>query len=215
MDEHFSWAQAKALLKSSSFIPFTLIWITHGIGGWGISFILPSVIYELGMSNTAIAQVMTMPPYTLVFVFLLSLAFLVQKKVINAFVAGLILETGQIVCYILLLTVKTPVAKYIFVMMATAAGQSFFPIMWPERIRAAKGTTGAGLAIGITNVSCYEARLTLGIVPAHGHCWSADLQSQVWAHIQGQLHCVSGAARRHCCRVAPDVVDRGAVAKDC
>lgn len=156
MDERFSWAQVKALLKSPSFIPFTLIWITHGIGGWGISFILPSVIYELGMSNTAIAQVMTMPPYTLVFVFLLSLAFLVQKKVINAFVAGLILEIGQIVCYILLLTVRAPVAKYIFVMIATAAGQSFFPIMWPERIRAAKGTTGAGLAIGLTNVSVHE-----------------------------------------------------------
>lgn len=153
MDESFSWAQVRALLKSPSFVPFTLTWITHGIGGWGISFVLPSVIYELGMSNTAIAQVMTMPPYTLVFVFLLSLAFLVQKKVINAWVAGLILEVGQIVCYILLLTVKNSVAKYMFVMIATAAGQSFFPIMWPERIRAAKGTTGAGLAIGMTNVS--------------------------------------------------------------
>ena len=36
-------------------------------------------------------------------------------------------------------------------MIATACSQSFFALMWPERIRAARGTTGAGLAIGITN----------------------------------------------------------------
>lgn len=38
-------------------------------------------------------------------------------------------------------------------MTATAASQSFFAIIWPERIRAARGTTTAGLAIGITNAS--------------------------------------------------------------
>jgi nitrate/nitrite transporter NarK len=56
-------------------------------------------------------------------------------------------------CYILLMSVKQPIAKYIFVMTATAASQSFFAIIWPERIRAARGTTTAGLAIGITNAS--------------------------------------------------------------
>ena len=39
-------------------------------------------------------------------------------------------------------------------MIATAASQSFFAIIWPERIRAARGTTTAGLAIGMTNASC-------------------------------------------------------------
>jgi len=53
-----------------------------------------------------------------------------------------------------LITVDKPVPKYILVMIATAASQSFFPIIWPERIRVARGTTTAGLAIGITNASC-------------------------------------------------------------
>ncbi|TDZ36607.1 MFS transporter prlL [Colletotrichum spinosum] len=147
-------SQIKSLFRSPSFIPFLMIWITHGIGGWGISFVLPTVIYELGISNTAISQVMTMPPFTLVFVILLSLAFLVHTRRLSPWVAGLGLEAAQIVCYILLITVQQPVAKYIFVMLATAASQSFFAIIWPERIRAAKGTTSAGLAIGVTNASC-------------------------------------------------------------
>jgi len=56
----FSVEQMKNLLRDPTFIPFLMIWITHGIGGWGISFVLPTVIYELGISNTAISQVMTM-----------------------------------------------------------------------------------------------------------------------------------------------------------
>lgn len=56
----FDLEQIKSLFKSPTFVPFLMIWITHGIGGWGISFVLPTVIYELGISNTAISQVMTM-----------------------------------------------------------------------------------------------------------------------------------------------------------
>ncbi|OHE98162.1 high-affinity nicotinic acid transporter [Colletotrichum orchidophilum] len=149
-----NFQQVKDLFSDPTFIPFLMIWITHGIGGWGISFVLPTVIYELGISNTAISQVMTMPPFTLVFVILLTLAFFVHTKRLSPWVAGLGLEAAQIVCYVLLITVKQPIAKYIFVMIATAASQSFFAIIWPERIRAAKGTTSAGLAIGVTNASC-------------------------------------------------------------
>lgn len=167
----FSWEQTKSLFKDPTFVPFLMIWITHGIGGWGISFVLPTVIYELGISGTAISQVMTMvrapalllriiqshsmqPPFTLVFVILCSLAYLIHIGRLSPWIAGLAVEFTQIICYILLITVKQPVAKYIFVMIATAASQSFFALMWPERIRAAKGTTTAGLAIGITNASC-------------------------------------------------------------
>ncbi|KAM0283170.1 hypothetical protein ACHAQH_002652 [Verticillium albo-atrum] len=129
-----------------------MIWITHGIGGWGISFVVPTVIYELGISNTAISQIMTMPPFTLVFVILLSLAYFIHRGKLSPWVvAGLGVEITQIVCCILLITVTHSVARYIFVMIATAASQSFFAIIWPERIRAARGTTSAGLAIGITN----------------------------------------------------------------
>jgi hypothetical protein len=165
----FDLEQVKNLIKSSTFISFLLIWITHGIGGWGISFVLPTVIYELGISDTAMSQIMTMvclllerygtdsderqPPFTLVFVILCGLAYLISTKRLSPWVAGLGVEIVQIICYVLLITVKTPVAKYIFVMIATAASQSFFGVIWPERIRAARGTTTAGLAIGMTNAS--------------------------------------------------------------
>jgi MFS transporter, ACS family, DAL5 transporter family protein len=132
----FNLEQVKELFRDPSFVPFLMIWITHGIGGWGISFVLPTVIYELGISDTgtAISQVMTMPPFTLVFAILLTLAFLIHHGRLSPWVAGLGVEAVQIVCYILLITVRHPVAKYIFVTFATAASQSFFPIIWPGNL---------------------------------------------------------------------------------
>jgi hypothetical protein len=56
----WDFSQVKSLFKDPTFIPFLMIWITHGIGGWGISFVLPTVIYELEISGTANSQLMTM-----------------------------------------------------------------------------------------------------------------------------------------------------------
>ncbi|CAL5867333.1 uncharacterized protein PFLUO_LOCUS1548 [Penicillium psychrofluorescens] len=147
----WNFDQLKKAFKDPTFIPFTLIWIGHGIGGFGITFVLPTVIYELGMTDTAISQIMTMPPYTFNFIFLVTIAYFVHKGRLNSWVAALGIEALQILCYILLITVNDSVARYIFVMIATAASQSLFPIVWPERIRAAHGTTAAGMAIGMTN----------------------------------------------------------------
>ena len=57
------------------------------------------------------------------------------------------------VCYIILITVDVPIVKYIFITIALACSISIYPVVWPERIRAAHGTSAAGLAIGFTNVS--------------------------------------------------------------
>ncbi|PSR97456.1 high-affinity nicotinic acid transporter [Coniella lustricola] len=147
----FDTSQFQAMLRSPTLIPFLIIWITHGIGGFGITFILPTVIYDLGMTDTAVAQLMTMPAYATVFGILLTTAWLTQRGVLSPWVVGLGLEGVQILCYVLLITVKNVVVKYVLVCVATAATSSFFPIIWPERIRATSGSTNAGLAIGLTN----------------------------------------------------------------
>lgn len=61
-------------------------------------------------------------------------------------------ECFACVCYIILITVDIPSVKYVFVTLALCCSICIYPIVWPERIRAAHGTTAAGLAIGITNV---------------------------------------------------------------
>lgn len=57
------------------------------------------------------------------------------------------------VCYVLLIVIKDTIAKYVLVTIATACSICIYPILWPERIRAAHGTTTAGLTIGMTNAA--------------------------------------------------------------
>lgn len=64
-----------------------------------------------------------------------------------------IVESVALLCYILLLVIRSPVAKYLIISVAVACSTCVYPVLWPERIRAAHGTTTAGLAIGITNAS--------------------------------------------------------------
>jgi hypothetical protein len=55
----FSLTQVKALLHDPTLITFILIWVLQGIGGHGIIFVLPTVMHELGITDTANSQLMT------------------------------------------------------------------------------------------------------------------------------------------------------------
>lgn len=60
----FNFQQIKDLFADPTFVPFLFIWALHGIGGWGISFVLPTVILDLGITNSAYSQLMTMVSHT-------------------------------------------------------------------------------------------------------------------------------------------------------
>lgn len=62
-------------------------------------------------------------------------------------------ESLALLCYVLLLVIHSPIAKYLIISIAVACSTCVYPVLWPERIRAAHGTTTAGLAIGMTNAS--------------------------------------------------------------
>lgn len=151
--ETWNWQQVKGLFHDPTFPTFTLIWIFHSIGGWGVSTVLPTVIYQLGLTDSAEAQLMTMPTYAFGCSCLVLIGWLIHRKKINPWVAALCLEVFACVCYIVLITVRPPIVRYIFVTFATACSICIYPIIWPERIRAAHGTTTAGLAIGMTNAA--------------------------------------------------------------
>lgn len=57
-DKSWDWAGVKALFSSPTLYTFSIYWIGHGIGGFGVQYALPTVIYELGFSSTALSQLM-------------------------------------------------------------------------------------------------------------------------------------------------------------
>lgn len=57
-DKSWDWADIKELLSTSTLYTFSVYWIGHGIGGFGVNYALPTVIYELGFTSTALSQLM-------------------------------------------------------------------------------------------------------------------------------------------------------------
>lgn len=57
-DRSWDWSGVKALFSSSTLYTFSIYWIGHGIGGFGVHYALPTVIYELGFTTTAYSQLM-------------------------------------------------------------------------------------------------------------------------------------------------------------
>ncbi|KAF5392071.1 hypothetical protein D9757_003210 [Collybiopsis confluens] len=143
--------QVIRLFLDPTFWTFSAVWFCHAIGGFGLSFVLPTVIYQLGFTTTALSNVLSMPPSLGAFVLLNILGWLVQMKDWNPFRVAIGLEVTNIICYTLLLTVKTTVVRYLALLVSTSTAGSVYPILWPARVKASRGTTAAGIAIGITN----------------------------------------------------------------
>lgn len=51
-------ASVKKLFKDPTFYTFGLYWVCHAIGGFGIGYALPTVIYDLGFTTTENSQLM-------------------------------------------------------------------------------------------------------------------------------------------------------------
>lgn len=56
--KHWDWASLKVMIKDPTLYTFSLYWIAHGIGGFGVGVALPTVIYQLGFTTTAYSQLM-------------------------------------------------------------------------------------------------------------------------------------------------------------
>ncbi|KAK6219307.1 hypothetical protein LQW54_002295 [Pestalotiopsis sp. IQ-011] len=148
---HWDVATLKVLFKDASFYTFSIFWICHGIGGFGVGYALPTVIYELGFTTTSKSQLMNIPPYVATFLFLNTVGYLLHKKVIRPWTTAVAIESTIIICYIILVTVPNGVVKYLALIVAVSCAGSAYPVIWPERIRAIDGTVAAGIGIGWTN----------------------------------------------------------------
>jgi MFS family permease len=60
--KNWSFADIKQLFKDPTVYTFAIYWVAHGIGGFGVSYALPTVIYQLGFTTTSLSQLMNMVP---------------------------------------------------------------------------------------------------------------------------------------------------------
>ena len=55
---NWDWKSLKVLFTDPTVYTFSIYWIGHGIGGFGVGYALPTVIYQLGFTTTSLSQLM-------------------------------------------------------------------------------------------------------------------------------------------------------------
>ena len=55
----------KVLFADPTVYTFSIYWLAHGIGGFGIAYALPTVIYQLGFTTTSLSQLMNIVSYVI------------------------------------------------------------------------------------------------------------------------------------------------------
>ncbi|KAK7007855.1 high-affinity nicotinic acid transporter [Favolaschia claudopus] len=177
----FSWNAARLLFTDPTYYSFTAAWICSGVGGNGISFSLPTVIKDLGFTDSRMANVLTMPPSFTAFALVLILGRLVQTGRLNPFPVCIFLDVVIIACYIVLLYVDTVGVRYFVLVVSTAASGSLYPMLWPKRVQALRGTAMAGLGIGLHNASAQFSGI-LGpqiFSPAYGPAYQVSFKVSI------------------------------------
>ncbi|CUM63900.1 uncharacterized protein PRCAT00001488001 [Priceomyces carsonii] len=117
-DKYFDWDTIKVLLRDPTFYTYIGVWLFQGIGGWGISFVLPTIVYELGFTDTANTQLMQLPPTIFGFILLNVLGNLIHKRFLKSFPVAFTLSLIQLICYIVLATINNSVGKYVMLIIA-------------------------------------------------------------------------------------------------
>ncbi|KAJ7768824.1 MFS general substrate transporter [Mycena metata] len=177
----FDWNAARLLFTDPTFYSFTAAWICAGVGGNGISFSLPTVIKDLGFTDSRMANVLTMPPAFASFALVLILGRLVQRGKLNPFPVCIILDLIIIACYLVLLYVDTVGVRYFVLIVSTGASGSLYPMLWPKRVQALRGTAMAGLGIGLHNASAQFTGI-LGpqiFSPAYGPSYAVSFKVSI------------------------------------
>ncbi|TKA75190.1 hypothetical protein B0A55_05177 [Friedmanniomyces simplex] len=164
----WDWKEVKGLGHDPIFYLILLIWIGHAIGGYSVALVLPSVFYALRLESTNITQLLTLPPYAIGIIVVLIIATRIRKNRVSPWKWAVILEILNCGCYVALMAVRNPVAKYVLVCFALVCTGGVMPILYPELIRSARALLIChppvlGLAIGITATFAHLA----GIVGPH------------------------------------------------
>ncbi|KIK59511.1 hypothetical protein GYMLUDRAFT_74425 [Collybiopsis luxurians FD-317 M1] len=144
--------QALGLFKDPTFWTFHGVWVTNSLGNPTPSFVLPTVIFQLGFTNSNISNVLTIPSSVAIFFTLVVCAYMAHKNKWNPFTVSFTLQITSLVCCVILMTVQQPIVRYIFILVARSCSNTVVNLLWPSRVEALKGTTAVGLGIAISNL---------------------------------------------------------------
>ncbi|BGP34909.1 hypothetical protein JCM10296v2_006733 [Rhodotorula toruloides] len=143
--------QIKRMFADPTFYFFSLFWACYAVSAWGIGTVLPFVIKDLGITDSAGTQLLQIPPSATGVAMCIISAYLIRNRGISAFAVTLVIIAGVLVSFAVFLTAKPAGLRYAAVCVISGSTTTAYACLWPRRVAALRGTSAAALGIGINN----------------------------------------------------------------
>ncbi|KAH7392484.1 high-affinity nicotinic acid transporter [Pyrenochaeta sp. MPI-SDFR-AT-0127] len=170
-DPNFSSKEIKGVLGEWLIWSFMLSQTLVNLGGYALTWYLPTIITGLGFVGLPRNQLLLIPPFGAAVIGLLFSAWFQERAWIVRPAYIMIIMSGMVICFVLFFTIDSRVGIYIACVLGNLFYQSYFSPFWAWRSATLVGSTGTAFTLGLQS----------GIAQLGGVVGPQLFQSK-WAH---------------------------------
>ncbi|TDZ33810.1 MFS transporter prlL [Colletotrichum spinosum] len=148
-DPDFSKREIVAVLRTPLIWSFMLSQTLINIGGYALTWYLPTIVTNLGFVGLPRNQLLNMPPAAAAILGLVFSAGFMSRAYIVRPAYIMILMSGMVVCFVLFFTITDRYGIYISCILGTLFYQSYFIPFWAWRSATLSGSTGTAFTLGL------------------------------------------------------------------
>ncbi|KAJ0384669.1 hypothetical protein COL922a_007883 [Colletotrichum nupharicola] len=148
-DPDFSKKEIFAVLKTPLIWSFMLSQTLINIGGYALTWYLPTIVTNLGFVGLPKNQLLNIPPAAAAIFGLIFSAWFMSKAYIVRPALIMIIMSGMVVCFVLFFTITNRYGIYISCILGTLFYQSYFIPFWAWRSATLSGSTGTAFTLGL------------------------------------------------------------------
>ncbi|KAH8664522.1 high-affinity nicotinic acid transporter [Xylariales sp. PMI_506] len=148
-DPNFSKREIVSVLKDILIWSFMLSQTLVNIGGYALTWFLPTIITNLGFVSLPKNQLLNIPPAAAAAGGLLFSAWFLKRAIIVRPAFIMIIMAGMVTCFVLFFTITSRVGIYVSCILGTLFYQSYFIPFWAWRSATMSGSTGTAFTLGL------------------------------------------------------------------
>ncbi|WDK11009.1 high-affinity nicotinic acid transporter [Colletotrichum graminicola] len=148
-DPDFAGREIWAVLRTPLIWSFMLSQTLINIGGYALTWYLPTIVANLGFAWLPRNQLLNMPPAFAAIVGLVFSAWFMSRAYIVRPAYIMILMSGMVVCFVLFFTNTDRYGIYISCILGILFYQSYFVPFWAWRSATLSGSAGTAFTLGL------------------------------------------------------------------
>ncbi|KAF7189163.1 MFS transporter prlL [Pseudocercospora fuligena] len=143
----FNKAEVIAALKDPRTYAFMLNQLLINLGGYGLSWYLPTITTNLGFAGLPRNQLLNIPPAAASVLAIIAAGLMLDRAWVTRPVFTQPIMAGCVVCFVLFFTISSKVGIYIACVLGTMFYSVYFIPFWAWRSSTLKGMTGSAFAL--------------------------------------------------------------------